>query len=83
VNVEPFLQSALDSRYGILIRSSSAGRLKAALYRARQAARDKSLTIYDGLKFLTSPSCPETDVWIVRDPTNETEALDGETQETA
>ena len=76
VKVEPFLQQAIAARFGIIVRAVSGSRLKQALYRARADARAKGNSLYDTLKFITSPRSPETEVWIIK------ESADGAPPET-
>ena len=56
-----FLYDALQSEHGIVVRSTSAERLRAKLYPLR-----KEDVEFHSLSFVLSPDDPEHDLWIVK-----------------
>ena len=57
------LYKALASPSGIIVRAVDAQKTKAAFYILRKTAEELKV-----LSFITSPSAPHTELWIVRKP---------------
>lgn len=57
------LYEALNSAHGIIVETSDPVKLKSMLYPLRK--QDETL---DCLSFVTSPTAPDTELWIVRKP---------------
>jgi len=65
-NLEVVMAQALESSFGIEVKTNSSERLRQELNFARRAAREHGETMYDNLIFRTCPRDPETTVWIIK-----------------
>ena len=60
------LYEALHSEYGVVVETNSPERLRQKLYPLRKEHEELSC-----LSFVISPINPESDLWILKRPTNE------------
>jgi hypothetical protein len=58
-----FWYSALASDRGVILRTNDPERAKQRLYAARREAKDPDL---DGIAICTSPTAPESELWLVK-----------------
>ena len=59
------LYDALRSPLGVIVETEDAERLRAKLYALRRKHQDREPE-FMGLAFLTSPTNPTTELWIIR-----------------
>lgn len=64
------LYEALNSEFGIIVKTSDPVALKQKLYAARRESGDEALL---SLTFATSRTSPDTEIWIVRKPNAKSE----------
>lgn len=60
------LDEALESPNGIVVTVTNVEAFKQEVYKTRKGLRDTGDTEYDILSLRTSPTKPETEVWIMK-----------------
>lgn len=65
-NLEVLMCQALQSDFGIEVKTNSPDRLRSELNFARKAAREAGDNNYDCLTFRTCPTDPESYLWIIK-----------------
>lgn len=64
--IETIMYEALDGSHGVSVATSDPDQFKKRLYMTRADARKRNVLDFDQLSFRTSPTKPQTEVWIVR-----------------
>lgn len=65
-SIEALWQEALRTEHGVAIETSNPDILKRRLYIVRAAARKRGVEDYDSIEVRTSPTSPNTELWLVR-----------------
>jgi len=68
VEAQSLLYKALETPYGIILRTSSSDLLKRRLYVARAEARKANNFDFDRISFQTSPTDPVGELYLVLKP---------------
>lgn len=71
------LYRAYEAPYGIIVSTSDPVKLKQTLYAARKPHPELAT-----LSFITSPTAPDTELWIVRKPSEAADAGTDQAEET-
>lgn len=65
-SIEALWQEALRTENGVAIETSNPDILKRRLYVVRAAARKRGVNDYDLIEVRTSPTSPNSELWLVR-----------------